>query len=134
MASQNVTWTSKLRRSPVYRALGFLPTPARPWIMAFEAISALQLRKVESTHLRKEASLERQLNRAMRARGGGLRAMVIGAGLTWAARKLMASKPVQARKLRVSGFMTDALDRVQAAADDGFGRVRQTVGAKKDQE
>ena len=128
------SFTTRLRRSPMYRVAGILPTPVRPWLMAFETIAALRLAFSEGKHHRREASLERQLQRALGRRGGGFRAMIIGAGLTWAARKLMASKPAAQQKLRVSGFVNEALDRVQRAADDRFGRVRSTVGARSEQE
>lgn len=134
MASTNEGWTTRLRRSPMYRVASILPTPVRPWLLAFETIAGIRMALMERKHGRREASLEKQLTRALSRRGGGLKGMIIGAGLSWAAKKLLASKPAAEQKVRISGFVNDALDRVQAVAEDRFSRVRGTVAAKKDQD
>ena len=131
MATNREGWTTRLRRSPMYQVIGVLPTPVRPWLLAFETIAALRLAYSEGKHTRREAALERQLQRVTTRRGGALRGLILGVGLTWLARRLLATRPAASQRLRVSGFVNDALDRVQHAADERIGRVRSAVAGKQ---
>lgn len=124
-------WLARVRRNPMYRVIGILPTPVRPWLLAFETIAALRLALSEDRHLRKEARLEQRLARALGRRGGGLRGVIVGAGLSWAAAKLLESRATGRRRLRVSGFVNEALDRVQATVDDGFTRARTAMRGRR---
>lgn len=134
MATNQDGWLTRVRRSPVYRVVSILPTPARPWLMAFETLTALRLAFSESKHLRKEARLEQQLARALGRRGGGLRGMILGAGLGYVAKRLLESKSADQQRLRVSGFVNEALDRVQATVGDGFTRARTAVRGEADRQ
>ena len=127
MATNQGGWLSRVRRSPVYRVISILPTPARPWLMAFETLTALRLAFSENKHQRKEARLEQRLARALGRRGGGIRGMILGAGLSWAAKKLLESKAADQQRMRISGFVNGALDRVQTTVGDGFARARTSV-------
>lgn len=87
---------TKVRRSPIYRVLSVLPTPARPWLLAFEALTELRLKRVNYMHERKEAGLQHLLD-VTRTKAGkkksshwGLK--LLGLGLAYAATRLTAKQ------------------------------------------
>jgi hypothetical protein len=82
------------RKSPIYRLLQVLPTPARPWLLALEAAHQVRERRMERGFSRREHQLQRELDRARgRKRGGmGLGRMVFAAGLTFLASQLTKSQ------------------------------------------
>ena len=142
MANQTKGWGIGLRPSPLSTVMRVLPTPVRPWLMAYDVISELRVMGLEYRHGRREASLTRQLARAQAARGGGLRAIALGIGLGWLGSRLLP-QALAGPRLRVTGFVEealeggvsgarDALDRVQSVVDDGFGRARQAAGGRRD--
>lgn len=139
----NTTKTSNrtfgFRRSPLFRVLQVLPTPVRPWLMAYDALSEVRYRFNERRHGRREASLRSQLTTAKAQRGISLRTLVIGAGLAYVAAKLLPTATA-APRLRISGFVDDALvgvkgqlDRVQEAVNDGFTQARARVSAGREE-
>lgn len=92
-----------VRRSPIYRVLQVLPTPARPWLLALEAAHQTKERRMERRFERKEARLMRRLDKAEARKGGlGIGRMLVAAGVAVLAMQLAKSKP---GSLRVSGFM-----------------------------
>lgn len=85
---------NNVRRSPMYRVLQVLPTPARPWLLALETITELRERRMQRQFGRREDHLLRQLDKAKHhKRGGlGLGRMLFAAGLTLLASQLNKSK------------------------------------------
>lgn len=82
------------RRSPIYRVLQVLPTPARPWLLALETFTEMRERRMQRQFGRREDTLLRQLDKAKHhKRGGlGLGRMLFAAGLTLVASQLNKSK------------------------------------------
>jgi hypothetical protein len=91
-----------VRRSPVYRVLQVLPTPARPWLLALETVHNNRERRLEQRFQRREMRLQRRLDRAESKKGGlGIGRMIVAAGLAVLAMQL--AKPQN--RVRISGFM-----------------------------
>lgn len=95
-----------VRRSPVYRVLQVLPTPARPWLLALETVHSARERRMTNRFEKREARLQHRLEKAESKRKGGLGIgrMLFAAGLAVLAMQLTKSK---SGNLRVSGFMKD---------------------------
>lgn len=83
------------RKSPVYRALQVLPTPARPWLLAVETLAGARLDRQARSYERREQHLKRELHQARSKRkkhGGGLGRLILMGGLAFAASKLLGGK------------------------------------------
>lgn len=94
MSFMNNRHVKGARKSPIYRLLQVLPTPARPWLLALEAAHQVRERRMERGFSRREHKLQRELDRARgRKRGGmGLGRLVFAAGLTFLASQLTKSQ------------------------------------------
>ena len=104
------------RRSPMYRVLQVLPTPARPWLLALETIAEARERRMERRVNKRESQLLHELDRAKsRKRGGiGLGRMLFAAGLTFLASQL--TKPQQQKGRVRSTPLMNTPERVKATS------------------
>jgi hypothetical protein len=95
------------RKSPVYRILQVLPTPARPWLLALEAVHMASRDRLTNRYERREAKLRHELDAARaerkpKKRGGGFGRLLFGIGLAVAASQLNKRKKPS---IRSTGFM-----------------------------
>ena len=95
------------RKSPVYRALQVLPTPARPWLLALEAVHQASRSRLTHRYERREAKLRHELDvaraeRHTKKRGMGLGRLLFGVGLAIAATQLNKRKKTTVRS---TGFV-----------------------------
>jgi hypothetical protein len=95
---------NQVRKSPIYRVLQVIPTPARPWLLALESIHQVRDRQRINRFERREAKLKEELQEAKSRRKGtlGIGRILLAVGLTLLATNLNRSRQ---GKIRVSGFM-----------------------------